>query len=88
MKLKYDFEFVEVDDDIICVPLGEGAKKIQGVLKVNREGQEIIESLRNETTKESIIDSLNAKYDNDRDSLNKYVDAVVEELKLLNFLYE
>ena len=43
MRLKYHFEFTDVENEIIAVPVGEGANDIHGVLKLNPTGKEIME---------------------------------------------
>lgn len=80
MKLKYTFEAVDMGDEIICVPVGEGAAEVQGVLKLNREGREILDLLKEETTEEAIVSVLAAKYENDRAILADYVRDVLDRL--------
>ncbi len=81
MKLKYSFETVDMGDEIIAVPVGDGAQKIHGILKLNKEGLELYELLKKETTEESIVETLAAKYENDRDSLISYVHNFIETLR-------
>ena len=57
MKLNYTFEFVDLDDEIIMVPIGANAEQVHGVLKVNKTGQEII-SLLAEQYVQSIVKTL------------------------------
>ncbi len=81
MKLKCMFECIDMGDEIIAVPVGEGAKEIHGVLKVNKEGREIIELLSHETNEEMIIDILRRKHSIDAVTLAGYVHKTVEALK-------
>lgn len=62
MKLKYSFEAVNMGNEIIMVPVGDNADQVHGVLKMNNEGQEIVNMLMNETDADSIINSLSEKY--------------------------
>ena len=86
MKLKYTFECVDMGDEIIYVPVGEGAANCHGVLKMNKEGQEIVTLLKNEISENQIIDILSSKYTNDKDLLLKYVRSVIKELKAAGVL--
>ena len=88
MKLKYQFEAVDMGDEIILVPVGEGADRVHGILKLNTEGREIVDLLKNETTEASILDALAAKYENDRSVLAGYVESVVAALRGADLLAE
>ncbi len=81
MKLKYSFETIDMPDEIVAVPTGENAESLRGVVKLNKEGLEIFELLKEETTEEKIVDILDAKYQNDRETLAGYVHATVEALR-------
>lgn len=80
MKLKYSFESVDMGDEIILVPVGEGANEVKGVIKLNKEGLEIVELLKNNITKDQIVKLLSAKYENDWHTLSGWVDKVIYSL--------
>ena len=88
MRLKYTFEMVDMGEEIICVPVGEGAAQVHGVLKLNKEGQEIMELLKEETDEKKIVDTLAAKYENDRNILIEYVRNIVESLQNAGLITE
>ena len=54
---------------------------MHGVLKINKEGQEILELLKEETTEEQIVNTLAAKYQNDRTVLIEYVRNTIDSLR-------
>lgn len=81
MKLKYTFETVDMGDEKILVPVGEGASNVQGVLRINQEGLDIVSLLKNEITEEQIVENLTDKYEDEKESLIKHVQRVLEELK-------
>ena len=81
MKLKYLLEATELDDELICVPVGPGAEEVQGVLKLNASGYEIVKLLENETTAQAIVEALAAKYQTDRATLTNYVEKFVGTLR-------
>ena len=49
-------------------------------VKLNREGREILDLLKEETTEEAIVSVLAAKYENDRAILADYVRDVLDRL--------
>ncbi len=75
------FETVEIDDEIVCVPIGEGTEKLHGVLKLNKTGYDIIKELENEITIEEIVSRLSSKYDTDCHIISKYVSQTIEQLR-------
>ena len=81
MKLKYDFEQVEMgDDEIIAVPVGVGAVELQGVLKLNYAGKTIFDLLKSDALVEDIVEQLLVWYDNDKSTITEYVNSVIEVL--------
>ena len=81
MKLKYAFENIDMGDEIVAVPVGKNAEQIHGVLKLNREGLEIVELLKDDVTEQEIIDKLTSKYDTCPELLIEYVRKVIRVLK-------
>ena len=88
MKLKFSFEDVNMGDEFVSVPVGEGTKEIHGVLKMNNAGKEILDLLREETTTEKIIAVLSSKYENDKETIIKYVNQTVATLRKAGVLSE
>ena len=80
MKLKYDFETVEMGDEIIMVPIGKSAEKIHGIIKLNKEGQEIVNLLLCNTNENEIVHQLIKKYSEEK-NLDKYVHEVIVTLR-------
>lgn len=64
MKLKYEFENVDVENELYAVPVGTSVKEISGLLVLNHCGSVIIDLLKNDTTEEQMITALAAKYEN------------------------
>lgn len=67
MKLKYTFETMELDDHIIAVPIGEGAREFRGVVKLNESAAEIFELLKQETTEASVVTLMKRRYGDERE---------------------
>lgn len=81
MKLRYMLEATELDDELICVPVGPGADEVQGVLKLNATGYEIVKLLEEETSIEAVVSALAEKYQTDRETLTGYVEKFVNALR-------
>ncbi len=80
MRLKYTFETVNMGDEFIMVPIGNGANQVRGVIKVNQSGSTIVDMLRNDVSEKEIVDSLSEKYEN-KEELKEYVHKVIEILQ-------
>ena len=80
MKLKYSFDAVNMGDEIISVPVGEGADQLHGVIKLNQSGHEILELLKEEITEDAIVDILASKYDNKKEDIRDYVKHIIDIL--------
>ena len=88
MKLKYNFETITMGDEIVAVPVGEEARRVHGVLKLNKEGQEIFTLLAKETTVEKIVDILSSSYENEKANLTVYVESIISKLRELDLIEE
>lgn len=88
MRLTHKFETVEMGDEIVAVPVDESANSLHGVLKLNKEGAEILEMLKDDISEETIINNLAIKYDNDYESLSQLVHTFIETLKTHDLIAE
>ena len=88
MKLRCNFEAVDLENEIILVPVGRGADQIHGVIKSNTAGQEIVDLLQKDTTIEYILSELSGKYTNSYETLRKYVLSVIAYLRQNNLIEE
>lgn len=86
MKLKYTFEMMELDDQQMAVPVGEGADEFHGILKLNGSAAEILKLLKEDTTEEAVTAALLEKYDIQEEELRKYVHDYISELKEAGFV--
>ena len=88
MKLKYCFEDVNMGDEIISVPVGDDARVIHGVLKMNDTGKEIVDLLKEETTEEKIVEQMLSKHTYDSEKMSSVVKNIIETLKNAGLLTE
>ena len=88
MKLKYDFETVELGDDYVSVPIGERSNTFHGVIKLNKEGMEIFNLLKTDISEESIVNILASKYENNRETISDYVSQAIKRLREIGVIEE
>lgn len=88
MKLKYDFEAIELGDEIVLVPIGEHSDKVRGILKVNNSTMEILSLLKNNISENQIIITLQGKYENNPQILNNYIQKVLSVLRENDLIIE
>ena len=88
MKLRCSFEFVDMGEEIIAVPVGENANLVRGVLKLNKEGKEIIELLQSNISREQIVNTLSEQYTTDKNVLLAYVNETIKTIRDAGLLSE
>ena len=88
MKCKYMIEKMELDGEIIGVPVGENASELHAVVNVNEEAMRILELLQEETTEESIVAQLLKEYEGTREEIAPLVSAYIEQLRQEGLLEE
>ena len=80
MKAKYCFEIMDLDDELVAVPIGEGADAFHGVLKVNETAAAILKIMEQDTTEERIVDSLMQEYDGEKTQIGVYVHEFIKDM--------
>lgn len=81
MKSKYILEKMELDGEIIAVPVGENASELHAVLNLNEEAMRILELLQQETTEDEIMDVLLKEYTGDPEEIRAYVRQFLKTLE-------
>lgn len=82
MKLKCEFVISNVADEIVAVPVGEGAKSHHLVLKLNEESKKIIELLGKNISIDEIISEIKKEYTIEDGKLKEYIIEFVDELRV------
>lgn len=88
MKSKYIFEKMELDGQIVAVPVGENASDLHAVLNLNEEAMSILECLREDTTEDGIIQKLLTEYEGTKEELQPMVHAFIEQLRKEDLIQE
>lgn len=86
MKLKDGFITQNIDDTQFLVPVGTG--NFSGIVRSNRTAAFIVDSLKEETTEEQIIDALYERYDAPKEEITADVREILSTLRSIHALEE
>ena len=86
MKLKDSFITQEIEDTQFLVAVGES--KFNGIVRSNRTAAFIVNCLKEETTKERIVDAMCAKYDAPKERIETDVEGILEKLRSIGAIEE
>ena len=86
MKLNENFLTQKIDDTQVMVATGDS--QFNGIIRSNQTAAEIIDLLREETTRDEVIDKMLAKYDATREEIAPDVDMVIATLRKVGAISE
>ena len=86
MKLNENFLTQEIDDTQVMVATGDTA--FNGIVRSNQTAAEIVDLMKEETTRDAVVDKMCAKYDTSRDEIAADVDMVIATLRKVGALDE
>lgn len=86
MKLNENFLTQEIDDTQVMVATGDA--EFSGIVRSNQTAAEIVDLLKEETTRDEVVDKMCAKYDEKRDVIAADVDMVIETLRKVGAITE
>ncbi len=85
MRLKDTFITHDSDREQVLIDV---TSSFAGLVRSNRTAAFIVECLKEDTTKEQIVDAMYEKYDAPKEVLQKDVDAIVEKLRGIGAIEE
>ena len=88
MKLKYLFEAVDMGEEIFAVPVGEGSEQLHGILKLNKEGYDIVKNLEKDISEDKLVSILSTEYGVSVISIANYVHDAIDILRYNGLLEE
>ena len=62
MKLLYDFEIMDLGEEFVAVPVGEGAGKFHGMMRMNKDAAEMLQLIRENDKPEDVLAELMRRY--------------------------
>ncbi len=81
MKLKYEFEVMDMGDEFVAVPVGDRAEELHGMLRLNADAAEMLELIRTNDTPEAVLEILCTRYPKEnKDDLGKAVCDYLNQL--------
>ena len=86
MRLKDEFVTQEIDDTQVMVAAGGNA--FNGVVRSNKTAAFIVDMLRDDVTKDDIVDAMCKKYDAPREVIAADVERILEKLRSIGALDE
>ncbi len=86
MKLNGNFLTQDIDDTQVMVAAGDA--KFSGIVRSNKTAAEIINYMKEETTRDEVIDKMLAEYDAPREVIAADVDEVIATLRRVGALDE
>ncbi len=86
MKLKDEFLTQDIDDVQFLVPTGTDS--FFGLVRSNKTAAFIVDSLKQETTAEEILNKMCARYDAPRETIAEDVKRILDTLREINALEE
>ncbi len=86
MKIKKGYILKSVSDKFVVVPVGEEAIHFNGLITLNKSGKFLFESLKEESTVESLTLSMIEKYDIDAKTAEQDVLSFIKKLKEKNII--
>lgn len=81
MRAKYEFEKVEMDGQIMAVPVGAGTDELHSLLRLNDTAAFILDCLKEETTEEAVIEKVRQVYTDADGNLEAFVREYIEKLR-------
>ena len=86
MRLKMDYEIMEVEGQRFAVPLSEQEGCFSGMVKLSRTAAEIFALLKEETTEDALVEALSKRYQTSRATLAADVHRMLAALRCRNLL--
>ena len=84
MKLKEGFCTQKIAKGQVMVPLGKADTDFRGIVRSNSTAAFVVNCLKEETTRDEILEKLKNTYDAPEDVMAKDLDEVLEKLKSIN----
>lgn len=81
MKLNYKFVTMNMNGQVVAVPVGDTAGEVHGMIRMNKTASVILSLLEEDTTEEKIVDSLLERFDVSKETLTLEVHKLIVHLQ-------
>ena len=86
MKLKPDFQIVQMANDYMLVPIGDQIDSFNGTVILNEVSAFILNQLKEDLEKEDLVERLVMEFDVESATAREDVDVAVEKMKQIGIL--
>ena len=86
MKLKPDFQIVQMANDYMLVPTGDQIDSFNGTVILNEVSAFLLDQMKEDLEKEELVERLLMEFDVDPATAREDVDAAVEKMKQIGIL--
>jgi hypothetical protein len=86
MKLKPDFQIVQMANDYMLVPTGDQIDSFNGTVILNEVSAFMLNQLKEDLEKEDLVERLVREFDVESATAREDVDVAVEKLKQIGIL--
>ena len=86
MKLKPDFQIVQMANDYMLVPTGDQIDSFNGTVILNEVSAFMLNQLKEDLEKEDLVERLVKEFDVESATAREDVDAAVEKMKQIGIL--
>ena len=86
MKLKPDFQIVQMANDYMLVPTGDQIDSFNGTVILNEVSAFMLNQLKEDLEKEDLVERLVMEFDVESATAREDVDVAVEKLKQIGIL--
>ena len=86
MKLKPDFQIVQMANDYMLVPTGDQIDSFNGTVILNEVSAFMLNQLKEDLEKEDLVERLVREFDVESATAREDVDAAVEKMKQIGIL--
>lgn len=88
MRVKENFILRQIAGESLLIPVGEAALAVNGLIALSESGCLLYERLRNDCSRQELIDALLAEYEVSEEIAGADVDAFLEQMRALKMLDE
>ena len=86
MKIKPDFQIVQMANDYMLVPTGDQIDSFNGTVILNEVSAFLLDQMKEDLEKEDLVERLLMEFDVDPATAREDVDAAVEKMKQIGIL--
>ncbi|MBR4132406.1 MAG: hypothetical protein IKT99_05460 [Oscillospiraceae bacterium] len=58
MKLRYDFEIMDMGEEFVAVPVGDGASQFHGMMRMNKDAAEMLKLIQENSNPDNVLEEL------------------------------